>query len=45
VMAPANGLWLIDATRPHDGAAAAPCAGSAPGAGATDGSEQASPPS
>jgi len=45
VMAPANGLWLIDATRPHDGAAAAPCAGSAPGTGATDGAEPTSPPS
>ncbi|HEV7211436.1 MAG TPA: serine protease [Blastococcus sp.] len=45
VMAPANGLWLIDATRPHDGAAPAPCAGSASGTGATDGSGSTSPPS
>jgi hypothetical protein len=32
VMAPKNGLWLIDATRPHEGTGNAPCAALASGA-------------
>jgi hypothetical protein len=35
VMAPKNGLWLIDATRPHEGTGNAPCASEAPEATST----------
>ncbi len=30
-MVPKNGLWLIDATRPHDGVGGVPCAGTTTG--------------
>ncbi len=49
VMAPKNGLWLIDATRPHEGTGNAPCAseatGSAPSTAATTTTEATAPPS
>jgi hypothetical protein len=48
VMAPKNGLWLIDATRPHDGTGSAPCASGAtegaPGTGATITADPSAPP-
>jgi S1-C subfamily serine protease len=45
VMAPKNGLWLIDATRPHDGTGNAPCASqSADGTPSTAATMTADPP-
>jgi hypothetical protein len=49
VMAPKNGLWLIDATRPHEGTGNAPCASeateSAPSTAATMTADPTAPPS
>jgi S1-C subfamily serine protease len=49
VMAPKNGLWLIDATRPHDGSGSAPCASEsttgAPSTAATMTADPTAPPS
>jgi hypothetical protein len=43
-MAPKNGLWLIDATRPHDGTGNTPCTGSTTGTSAGAGTTGAPAP-